>query len=105
MNLLESYQNQLAFAFVRTKKLDNVDKYPFGIKNLFPFIIFASAFILLVCTFCSDETVTFEEFTATIYSMATVTINLFNFIILFWKRQQIFQFIDNLELKIEKRKF
>lgn len=113
MKLLVTYQKLLAFAFVRTKSIDGselnkagvVNKYPFGIKNLFPATVFASAFIFLICTFCSDETVTFQEYAAITYPTATVTINLLNFIILFWKRKQIFEFIDRFELEIARRKF
>lgn len=113
MKILVIYQTLLAFAFVRIKSCDVselgksvvVNKYPFGIKSSFPAIVYASAFILLTCTFCSEEVETYQEYTATIYPMATITINLFNFMFIFWKRKKIFEFIDRFELEIKRRKF
>lgn len=112
MKLFETYQKLLSFAFVRIEikslsasELPIVNyEYPLGLKNLIPLIVLVFAFIVLGTYPFTNEVDTFQEYSETIYTVITTLTNILLFMLLLWKRAEIFQYIDMFENEIEKSK-
>lgn len=112
MKFLEKLQELLYFECVRIKIKNFTDfdgsrviyKHPVGFKNFFPLISLSSGFFILIYSLFTDEIQTFQEYSETIYNMATIFLNISVFILTFRERARIFRFIDMFENEIEKRK-
>lgn len=110
MKILQTYQKLLAFAIIRDKLMngrlataENVQNYPLSLRNVFPMLLLMLC-IILSASYILIEAETFKQYSDCFYILVTSIANAGIFMILVWKRAEIFQLIDHLEIMIEKRK-
>lgn len=111
MKILQTYQKLLAFAIIRDKLMngrlataENVQNYPLSLRNVFPMLLLMLC-IILSASYILIEAETFKQYSDCFYILVTSIANAGIFMILVWKRAEIFQLIDHLEIMIEKRKY
>lgn len=106
MKLLETFKQLLSFAFVQrksTKESSAILEHPFEFKNSLALFVFTFNLVLIVYTFFVNVIETPQEIFWNIYAALSLASDILNFTFLFWNRQKLFAFIDDLEREIGKR--
>lgn len=109
MKIFQTFEGFICFLFgqakwIRTSRVFNsIQKYPCSFINLLPWL-YINICLILSLGFLAFNTHTFQEYSDCIFGVLVALSSTFVSTIMLLNRAEFFNFIDNIEHFIEKRK-